>query len=142
MVLEITLMTISGLGMAALLVNKHLERARGDFLAPVEDMRQKADPILRNLHHSTGRFFSYITVHNIVLILNYAFVHLVKFCMDLSHKVHTMLSGVVEKASRKTEDLSRSGAASFYLKQIKESKDKAHSAVHSVTHSTTKPKEL
>ncbi|HEU5114613.1 MAG TPA: hypothetical protein VFT82_02500 [Candidatus Paceibacterota bacterium] len=122
MILELTLMTVSGLGMIALLVHRHLELSRG-VAGKVREVRAKTDPILTNLHHTTGRFFSYFTLHNFVLLVNYAFVHVVRFFMNIAHEVHTASSKLVEKASKKTEDLSRSGAASFYLKQIKETKD-------------------
>ncbi len=122
MAIELTLMGLSAAGMIALLVHKHLETSRG-LETRAQDMRDKADPVLQNIHQSTGRMVSHITFHNVVLGLNHGFVRVVKFFMDISHKVHTVSSGIVEKASKKTEDLSRSGAASFYLKQIKDAKD-------------------
>jgi hypothetical protein len=122
MALELTLMVLSGAGMIALLVHKHLEISRG-LETRAQNMREKADPVLHTIHHSTGRFVSHITFHNALLVLNQTFVHIVRFFMDTSHKVHKVSSNLVEKASKKTEDLSRSGAASFYLKQIKDAKD-------------------
>jgi hypothetical protein len=86
-------------------------------------MREKADPILRNIHHTAGRTFSYFTWHNAVLFFNFAIVKVVRFFMELSHKAHKVSSKFVEKASKKTEDLSKAGAASFYLKQIKQDRN-------------------
>lgn len=137
MISELMLMTVAGIVMVALLAHRHLELSRG-LETRAQDMREKADPILRNFHHSTGRMFSYFTVHNFVLVLNYAFVHVVKLFMELSHSVHKASSNIVEKASKKTEDLSKGGAASFYLKQIKETKDSSQIA----SQSTTETKEL
>ncbi|HEU0080994.1 MAG TPA: hypothetical protein VFQ72_03140 [Candidatus Paceibacterota bacterium] len=121
MIFELTLMAVSGIVMAALLAHKHLELSRG-IETRVREVRAKADPILSNLHHKTGRFFSYITLHNAVLLANFVFVHAVRFLMEASHAAHKAFSRLVERASRKTEDLSKGGAASFYLKQIKEDK--------------------
>ncbi len=132
MTIELTLMTLSGLGMIALLARKHLEMSRGVGQTSWA-VRQKTDPILQNLHHSTGRFFSYLTLHNFILLLNFAFVRVIRFFMEISRKVHTASASIVEKASKKTEDLSKSGAASFYLKQIKETKDEAQSALEPTT---------
>lgn len=122
MVIELSLMVLSGLGMFAILVHKHLELSRG-LETRAQEIRQKADPILHDMHHTTNRLISRITIHNIVLNLNRGFVHGVRFIMNTSHKAHKISADIVEKASKKTEDLSRSGAASFYLKQIKDAKD-------------------
>jgi len=122
MLLELTLLIASVLGMAGILLHKRVESSR-EFASPVQGMREKADPILRNLHHTTGRFFSYFTVHNGILLANYIFVYAVRFCMNASERVHKTSARIVDKASRKTEDLSRGGAASFYLKRIKEGKE-------------------
>jgi hypothetical protein len=43
--------------------------------------------------------------------------------MHTSRKVHDVSSSIVEKASQKTSDLSKGGAASFYIKQIKDAKE-------------------
>lgn len=122
MTLELTLMAVSGLGMIALLVHRHMEITRG-IETRAAAMRQKADPVLRDIHRSTGRIASRFTLHTFVLALNRAFVYAVRFFMDISHKAHKASADLVEKASRKTEDLSKRGAASFYLKQIKDAKD-------------------
>ena len=122
MAIELTLMVLSGAGMIALLVHKHLETSRG-LETRAQEMREKADPILQDFHQNTGRFFSHITLHNVILRLNQGFVHVVRFFMNISHKAHKASADLVEKASKKTEDLSKAGTASFYLKQIKDAKD-------------------
>ncbi len=115
-------MAVAAIVMVSLLVHKHLELNRG-LSTRAQGMREKTDPILRNIHHTAGRTVSYFTWHNIVLWLNFAFVKVVRFFMEISHKAHKVSSNIVEKASKKTEDLSKAGAASFYLKQIKDDKD-------------------
>jgi hypothetical protein len=119
--LELTLIIVSALGMAGVLTHKRVESSRQ--FASVQSVRQRTDPILQNLHHTTGRVFSYFTIHNGILLANYVFVYVVRFCMNTSQRVHDTSARIVDKASRKTEDLSRGGAASFYLKKIKENKD-------------------
>ncbi|MDE1874806.1 MAG: hypothetical protein KGI79_02630 [Patescibacteria group bacterium] len=133
MTIQITIMAVSAAGMIALLVHKHLELSRG-LETRVHDMRRKTDPVLSEIHQAAGRAVSHVTWSNIVLAVNLAFVRVVRFFMNVSHRVHKASSDLVEKASRKTEDLSKGGAASFYLKQIKESKDSSLS--------TTPTKEL
>lgn len=122
MILELSLIGVSIVGMIILLAHKKIELSRGE-IAPISAAREKTDPLLQNLHHTTGKFFSYFTLHNAILLLNYVVVHIVRLCMHASRKVHTVSSDIVDKASKKTEDLSRGGAASFYLKKIKETKD-------------------
>lgn len=122
MTLELTLMAVSICSMLTLLIHKKFELTRGES-ASLSEVRGKTDPVLQNLHHTTGKFFSYFTLHNAILLTNYLFVHIVRLCMHASNKVHTVSSDIVTKASKKTEDLSRGGSASFYLKKIKETKN-------------------
>ncbi|HVT74915.1 MAG TPA: hypothetical protein VHD69_00635 [Candidatus Paceibacterota bacterium] len=130
---ELTLMAVSGIGMIALLAHKRSELSKGMPSAHVENVRVKADPVLYDIGRKTARAASQLTFRNIVLVLNHAFVALVRFFMDISHRAHKVSSNIVERASKKTEDLSRGGAASFYLKQIKETKEEAQSAPEPTT---------
>lgn len=127
MTLELSLMSISGLGMIALLVHKHLENTRG-IATRIQEARKKADPILQELHGITSKIMARFTVNNAIIFLNRVFVYVVRFFMNVSRRVHIISSNLVEKASKKTEDLSRSGAASFYLKQIKDAKESSDMA--------------
>ena len=119
MIFELSLFSLSCIAMVAILVHKHLESSRG-ALPSVENVRAKADPVLRDVRHSTTKIVSYFTVRNGVLFVNFVFVHVVRFLMRFSHKVHRVSAEVVSRASKKKEDLTRGGAASFYLKKIKE----------------------
>lgn len=140
MIIELLLMTVSAAAMIALLVHKHLEKTRG-LETRAQEYREKTDPILRDFRHTTNRFFSHITVHNVILGLNQIFVQIVRFFMDVSHRAHKVSSDIVEKASKKTEDLSRAGTASFYLKQIKEKKDEVQSTVPPTAETPNLPKQ-
>jgi hypothetical protein len=122
MILELTLMLVSAAVMTAVLVHKHLEDSRG-LKTRVEGVRQKTDPFLYVVHEASGRFFSYITLKNAVIFLNHVFVLIVRLFMHVFGKAHEVSSNIVEKASKKTEDLTRGGSASFYLKKIKEGKE-------------------
>ncbi len=124
MILELSLMTVSIVAMALVLVHKHLETTQG-LKTAIHSVREKADPVIYDFHKSTDRFFSYLTLHNAVLLANFIFVFVVKIFVYLSSKVHHVSSNIVDKASKKTEDLSRGGSASFYLKKIKESRNKS-----------------
>ncbi len=124
MILELSLMTVSIVAMALVLVHKHLETTRG-LKTAIHAVREKADPVIYDFHKSTDRFFSYLTLHNAVLLANFIFVCIVKIFVYVSSRAHRVSSNIVDKASKKTEDLSRGGSASFYLKKIKESRNKA-----------------
>jgi hypothetical protein len=126
------IMAVSGLGIIALLVHKHLELTKG-MQTRVQGVREKTDPILKDIRYTTSKAVSHVTLHNIILVLNHAFVHVVRFFMNISHRAHKASADLVEKASKKTEDLSKAGAASFYLKQIKESKEGLQSRDQSTT---------
>jgi hypothetical protein len=122
MAIELSLMMVSLAVMAGLLVHKSFELLKGTT-KPMDNVRGKVDPILQGVNHTTGKFASYLTVHNAVLLANYVFVKIIRLFMHASNKMHRVSSEIVEKASKKTEDLSRGGAASFYLKKIKEGKE-------------------
>ena len=124
MILELVLMTVSIVAMVLVLVHKHLETTRG-LKTAMHVVREKTDPVIYDFHKSTDRLFSYLTLHNAVLLANLIFVFVVKLLMYVSSKAHSVSSDIVDKASKKTEDLSRGGSASFYLKKIKESRNKA-----------------
>lgn len=122
-------MSVTAGAMIAILVHRHLEIVKGaPRIAIVADIRAKADPILAGLHHTAGNIFSYVTLHNVIVLCHWLFVRAVRLCMLVSKHVHDVSAHIVHKASQKTEDLSRSGAASFYLKQIKEGKEAATTA--------------
>ena len=125
MTLELIVMAVSALVMVFLIVHKHFESTRG-LRSRMIDAREKTDPILEKAHRETRKFVSYFTVKNGILLANYVFVGVIRFFMNVSRKIHDTSSRVIEKASKKTEDLSRSGAASFYLKKIKETKKEGH----------------
>lgn len=121
MILGISLMVISAALMIFLIVHKHMEVNRGIKTA-ILDVREKTDPVLRDVRETTNKVLSGINFHNIIIFANHALVSIFRFFMNVSHEVHKTSSAIVEKASKKREDLSHGGATSFYLKQIKASK--------------------
>lgn len=122
MIFEIVLMLLAGAVMAALLVHRRLESSRG-ISTRARAVANKADPILEDAKRGASKFVSHISLRNLVLLANFIFVQIVRFFMHASSKAHKVSSDIVTKASKKTEDLSRGGSASFYLKKIKEGKE-------------------
>ena len=112
-------MTVSAGVMIFLLVHKRMEQSSAAKTA-IYRMRQKTDSILRDLHRTTDDILSHVNLRNIILSANRFFVFIVRFFMHVSHRTHVVLSAIVERASKKKENISRAGAASFYMKQIKE----------------------
>lgn len=127
MTLELWLMIVSGVGMIGMLTASFIERSKGVKI-PYKDLSAKADPVLSSIGDSASTIASHITLRNAVVVLNHAFVLIVRFFIHLFREIHDFLHDIVERASKKTEDLSRSGAASFYLKKIKEGKDEARNS--------------
>lgn len=130
MILGLLLMVISAALMIFLIVHKYMEVNRG-MKTVVNEVREKTDPVLRDVHQTANKVLSGINLHNVILFANHIFVSIVRFFMNVSHEVHKTSSAIVEKASKKREDLSHGGAASFYLKQIKESKEAPKSGTES-----------
>jgi hypothetical protein len=122
MILELSIMSGSALLMTALLVHKHLETRRG-ALPKIHELRQKLDPVLRAAHSKVNAAFGYVTLHHVWLLAHDGVVRGGKLFMLFLRRTHAVASVVVEKASRRKEDLSKGKAASFYLKQIADIKE-------------------
>ena len=117
-------MAVSVAVMVFLLIHKYMETNNVGKTA-ISDIRQKTDPVLRNLHRTTDHILSHVTLHNTILLINHIFVFIIKSFMNISHTVHTVSSNIVEKASKKRENISAVSAASFYMKQIEKSKSQS-----------------
>lgn len=116
-------MSGSALLMTALLVHKRLENTRGTAAATAHKMREKLDPVLRTAHGRVNTVFGYLTLRQLWIALHDAVVRGGKLFMLFLRRTHAVISLIVEKASRRREDLSKGGAASFYLKQVKDAKE-------------------
>lgn len=116
-------MSGSALLMTSLMVHKYLESKRGAAMAQVSEIRQKFDPVLRTAHSKVNVAFGYFTFRHLWILLHDVVVRGGKIFMLFLRRTHAVISLVVEKASRRREDLSKGGAASFYLKQVKDAKD-------------------
>jgi hypothetical protein len=121
MILELSIMSGSALLMTALLVHKHRETSRG-ALPKIHEMREKLDPVLRVAHSKVNAIFGYMTPHHAWVLAHDGVVRGGKLFMLFLRRTHAVASVVVEKASRRKEDLSKGKAASFYLKQIADAK--------------------
>jgi hypothetical protein len=125
MVLELSFMGGSAAVMAALFVIDSFEKRKGVVPLTVQTVREKADPILEGAHEKTKTFLSYINWRTAIYFVQNIFVYGGKFFMHLANVMHDASERLVEKASRRKENLSKGGAASFYMKSIKEAKDQA-----------------
>jgi hypothetical protein len=122
MILELSIMSGSALIMTALMVHRHFETKRG-AMPRVHALREKVDPVLRAAHSKVNAVFGYMTLHHAWLLAHDGVVRGGKLFMLFLRRTHAVSSIIVEKASRRKEDLSKGKAASFYLKQIADVKE-------------------
>lgn len=122
MILELSLMGGAFAVMVALYVLHYLESHRG-VLTPAHKVGDIADPILEDLQAKSNELISHFNRHTLSLFMHSLFVYVGRFFVRLSDKTYEVSSNIVERASQRKEDLSKAGAPSFYVKQIKEAKD-------------------
>jgi len=122
MILEITLISIALSVLIALFVHKHFEQIQGAH-PTVVDVRNKADDHVEAAVKHAETAVSSITLHNGVLVANGTVVWIARIFLKISSTVSHIFHHIVERGSRRQESLKQGGAASFYLKQIKENKD-------------------
>ncbi len=115
-------MSGSALVMTALLVHKSVEAKRGT-VPQVHNFRERIDPLLKAMHDKMNVLFGRMTLWHVWILAHDAVVRFGKLFMLFLRRTHAVASIVVEKASRRRENLSKGGAASFYIKQIKDAKD-------------------
>ena len=121
MVLEITLISIAVVTLVILFVHKYLELSRGVH-PTVTTVREKADAHVKTAVKHAETAVSSITLHNSVIVLNGLVVFISRFFLIIFSTVSRVFHYIVEHGSRRHESLKQGGAASFYLKQIKESR--------------------
>lgn len=122
MILEITLISIAVVVLVVLFVHKYIEQAKGAH-PKVADVRTKADEHVETVVKHAETAVSSITLHNGVLVVNGAVVWIARIFLRISSIVSRLFHHIVERGSRRQENLKQGGAASFYLKQIKENKE-------------------
>ena len=122
MTLEITLISIAIALFVVLFVHKHLELSKGAH-PHVQRVRSKVDTHVETVVKHTETAVSSITLRNSVFVANGAVVWIARFFLVVFSTVSRIFHRIVEHGARRHEDLKQSGAASFYLKQIKENKD-------------------
>lgn len=108
----------------ALYVVHYLESRRG-VLTPLHKVEDRTDPILEDLQAQTNGLIAHFNRRTLSLFMHSLFVFIGRLFVRLSDKTYEVSSSLVEKASQRKEDLSKAGAPSFYVKQIKEAKDGA-----------------
>ena len=115
-------MGIAAAVMAVLYLLYYLESHRG-ILTPAHKVGDVADPILEDLHARTNELLAHFNRRTLSLFMHSLFVHVGRLFVRLSNKTYEISLNIVEKASRRKEDLSKAGTPSFYVKQIKEAKN-------------------
>ncbi|MFA6095337.1 MAG: hypothetical protein WC767_00630 [Candidatus Paceibacterota bacterium] len=123
MVLEIVFIAISVVVIAAVLVHKHFELAKGAAHPAVADVRGKADVRVETAIAHTEAAVSKVTLRNGVMVANGAVVWTARILLAISSAVSHAFHIIVERASHRQDKLKNGGAASFYMKQIREAKD-------------------
>lgn len=122
MAFEITLISIAIVVLVALFAHKYVEMSRG--ASPrIQGARSKADAHVETVVKHAETAVSSITLRNGVFVANGAVVWVARFFLVIFSTVSRVFHHIVEHGSRRHESLKQGGAASFYLKQIKEEKD-------------------
>ena len=127
MVVELTFFSLSGLVIIGLFIHKHLEQSNGQVHASVHETRRRADNFFHDVFMSIHGALSRITSKNAIIAVNAGVVVIVRGILAVIDFIRNNVHTFVEKASRKQETLKNGGAASFYLKQIKDVKENNHS---------------
>ncbi|PJE74231.1 MAG: hypothetical protein COV01_01915 [Candidatus Taylorbacteria bacterium CG10_big_fil_rev_8_21_14_0_10_41_48] len=130
MILEITIISIALVVLIVLFVHKYLEQVRGAH-PKIVDVRNKADVQVETAVKHAEMAVSSITLHNTVLVANGTFVWIARFFLHIFSTIGRAFHHIVERGSRRQESLKQGGAASFYLKQIKENKDSSQQVTDS-----------
>jgi len=104
-----------------LYIQHHLESSRG-ILSPMHKVGDRTDHLIENLKVKTNGFIAHLNRRTVSFFLHSFFVYIGRGFVRLSDKVYEVSSHIVEKASQRKENLSKAGAPSFYVKQIKEVK--------------------
>lgn len=114
--------SLSGFVMIYLIVHKRMEvsHKRGLIL---KTLIHKGDVWTHKIYAEIRRTGSFITKRNAVLLLNYCVVMFLRAIVYTSSVIRREVSRVLDRLVRKQEVLTKSGAASAYLKQISEHKN-------------------
>ena len=117
-------MSIAAVLMGLMFAHKHMEASRGS-LGVMSNVREKADPLLRKTQDRVNAVASKFTWKEILVHAHNLFVFIGRLFMHISYRINRLSAKLVEKASRRKEDLSKRSAASFYMKQVSDAKENA-----------------
>jgi hypothetical protein len=120
--MSLVLFVISGAVIAFLIIHKQVEVTYGRGLI-MKNLAHNADVWFHTRFTSLGKITSKITPVNIVRTLNFAFVWLARVFLAFGSFVSKNVRELVTRLAHREGSLDNTGAASFYLKQIKENKD-------------------
>ncbi len=128
MITELSLMAGSLMIMVGLYLHRYAVTTHG-MSTRADKVKEKMDPIIEDAHAKTNSVIASFNWRAISLFVHDVFVYVAKLFMHASRKTHNVSSALAEKASQRKENLSKGGAASFYIKQIKDAKKNATDSV-------------
>ena len=120
--MSLILFVASGIVLLFLIVHKHVEVAYGRGLI-MKTLAHKADIWFHARFTSFNVLVSKITLKTIVHALNFSFVWLVRVFLAFGSFISKNVRELIKRFAHKEGSLNNSGAASFYLKEIKESQN-------------------
>lgn len=120
--MSLALFVISGAVLIFLIIHKHVEVVYGRGLI-MKSLAHDADIWFHARFTTIGSFTKRLSLKNFVLVLNFSFVWLARVFLAFGSFISKNVRGLIERFAHKEGSLDNSGAASFYLKQIKENRD-------------------
>lgn len=121
MTTPLTFFILSGFVMAYLILHKEMEIAFGRGLI-MKNLLLKGDLWFHGLFSKIRKFVSLLTWRNLVIALNYLLVVVLRGIIAAGSFIRKKMTRTLDDLTYKQEKLTRSNAASAYLKQIAEEK--------------------
>lgn len=118
----LSLFIISGLALLFLIIHKEIELAYGRGLI-MKTIAHKTDAWLHGRVDTVRSHKDKLTRQNMLVWSRGLFVHLLRFTLGMFGKLRKSILKLIDKMEKKQVSLGQPGAASFYLKQIAESKE-------------------
>lgn len=89
----------------------------------MKTIARKTDAWLHTRVHTVREHRSKLTKQNVLIWSRGLCVHLLRFTLGMFGKIRKSILRLIDKMEKKQVSLGQPGAASFYLKQITESKE-------------------
>lgn len=112
----------SGTTLIFLIIHKEVELAYGRGLI-MKTVAHKTDMWLHEKVGAVRGYKSLVTKKNILSVSHFSLVYILKLTLGFFSKMRKKILKIIDKMEKKQVSLGEPGAASFYLKQITESKE-------------------